>query len=209
MKRFDPTYRAVTLRAKGGEIGELQIIKTISRDSPYPGVSCLANSSGIFHDFGIHDVDNILNITGEVPHTVFALGHAFHDDMKGTGDVDTAGVLMRFPSGVIGQMDLSREAVYGYDNRVEVFGSKGMLTGQNTCPTGAVMCNKDGITTDKFHFSFPQRYAEAYAAEMEHFLDVVSKNVEAEVTKKDALLVNRVVAAIHQSWKTGKSVTIH
>ena len=208
MKRFDPTYRAVTLRAKGGEIGKLQIVKTIARDSPYPDVSCLVGTGGIFHDFGIHDVDWILNITGEAPHTVFALAHAFHDDMKAIGDVDTAGVIMKFPSGVIAQMDMSREAVYGYDQRVEVFGSKGMLTGQNTCPTGAVMCNKDGITNDKFHVSFPQRYVEAYAAEMEHFLDVVFKKVEAEVTKNDALLVNRVAEAIDQSWKTGKPVTI-
>ena len=207
-RRFDPTQRSVILKAKSGEIGQVQVIKTTSRDSPFPGINYLATSGGIFQDCSVHDVDVILNITGEAPKTVFVLGSAFHAEIGAIGDTDTVAIMMKFPSGVIGQIDLSRHAAYGYDQRLEVLGSKGMLQSHNPRPNAMVTSNEKGINFGKTYFDGTSRYVEAYAGEMEHFLDIIAKKAEPEVTKEGVLRVLRTLNAMETSWKTGQPVTI-
>ena len=131
-------------------------------------------SGGYFHDCGIHDVDIICWIMGEVPDTVFCLAHAFHSHIAEMDDVDTVGVIMRFPSGAIGQIDQSREAVYGDDHRIEVFGSGGMLTSDNQNTLASTHFHSTGSSKPPIKFSFPQRYSQAFDLEMNHFIDVMN-----------------------------------
>ncbi len=195
-------------RVKNGDIGKVQVIKTTSRDCPLPSIDFLKISGGIFHDCCVHDVDVICWIMGESPHTVFCLAHAFHSDIGALNDVDTVGVVMKFPSGAIGQIDLSRHAVYGYDQRVEVFGANGMLTSDNCLALTSTYFNASGSTQNPIKFSFPQRYAEAYDVEMNHFINVIKKKENLLVSKDDVLRSFHIVEAIEKSFHSGKPVTL-
>lgn len=207
-RRFDPTISSVNDRVKNNDIGKLQVIKTTSRDSPLPSIDYLKISGGIFHDCCVHDVDVICWIMGESPHTVFCLAHAFHSEIGALNDVDTVGVVMKFPSGAIGQIDLSRHAVYGYDQRVEVFGASGMLTCDNSSALASTHSHTAGSSQHPIKFSFPQRYAEAYNVEMNHFINVIKKKENLLVSKDDVLRSFNIVEAIEKSYHTGKPVTL-
>ena len=119
-RRFDPGMSAVYRQVKDGKIGKLYQIKTCSRDSPLPPISFLSTSNGMFHDCAIHDIDIICWIVGEEPIAVMALGSTFDSEIKALGDVDTIAIILKFPSGVLGSIDLSRHSSYGYDQRLEV-----------------------------------------------------------------------------------------
>ncbi|XP_076315899.1 putative oxidoreductase YrbE [Tachypleus tridentatus] len=138
-------------------------------------------SGGLFHDCAIHDIDLICWILGELPTSVYAHSHAFNSLFKDIDDFDTAGIVMNFPSGVISLTDLSRSAVYGYDQRIEVFGSKGMLNSGNIRPTGVVSHCSNGSTAVPICYSFASRYNDAYSFEIEHFLDTVQDLGKTEV----------------------------
>ena len=195
-------------RVKNDDIGKVQVIKTTSRDSPLPSIDFLKISGGIFHDCCVHDVDVICWIMGESPHTVFCLAHAFHSDIGALNDVDTVGVVMKFPSGAIGQIDLSRHAVYGYDQRVEVFGASGMLTSDNCTALSSTHFHAAGSSQHPIKFSFPQRYAEAYDVQMNHFINVIKKKENLVITKDDVIRSFHVVDAIEKSFQSGKPVTL-
>ncbi|XP_054720943.1 myo-inositol 2-dehydrogenase-like [Uloborus diversus] len=175
-RRFDPGLRCLKTRVEAGEIGKVQVIKTCSRDSPKPPVEYLQISGGIFHDCAVHDLDYICWVLGEYPETVSAVAHSHYEDVKQLDDYDTVAILMKFPSGSIATIDLSRHAVYGYDQRIEVFGPKGMLTCGEQRPYGLQCHNVKGTTAVPIFFSFASRYQEAYALEMEHFLSVAQGN---------------------------------
>ena len=207
-RRFDPTLSSIADRVKSGDIGKVHIIKTVSRDSPVPPIGFLKISGGFFHDFGVHDVDVICWILGETPHTVFCLAHAFDSDVATVNDVDTVGVVMKFPSGAIGQIDLSRHAVYGYDQRIEVFGEEGMITCDNSPALNSQLFKRSGISQPPIKHSFPQRYADSYEKEMSHFINVVKKKGNLRVSKDDALRTWHVVDAIERSCHSGKPVTL-
>ena len=207
-RRFDPTTCSVADRVKNGDIGKVHIIKTTSRDCPLPPIDFLKISGGIFHDCCVHDVDVICWIVGEAPHTVFCLAHAFHSDIGALNDVDTVGVVMKFPSGIIGQIDLSRHAVYGYDQRIEVFGAGGMITSDNISTLSSQLFNTSGSSQPPLKHSFPQRYAEGYALEMSHFINAVQKKENLRVSKDDVLRSWYVVDAIEKSFHSGKPVTL-
>ena len=195
-------------RVKNDVIGQVQVIKATSRDSPMPSTGFLNISGGFFHDCGVHDVDLICWIMGEAPQTVFCLAHAFHPHIGAMNDVDTVGVVMKFPSGAIGQIDLSRHAVYGYDHRIEVFGSNGMLTSDNQNSLSSTHYHTKGSTQHPIKFSFPQRYSEAFNLEMNHFIDVIKTKENLQVSKKDVLRASYVIDAIEESCKTGKPVKL-
>ena len=207
-RRFDPTIHSVNNRVKNNDIGQVQVIKTTSRDSPLPSIDYLKISGGIFHDCCVHDVDLICWIMGEAPHTVFCLANAFHSEIGELNDVDTVGVIMKFPSGAIGQIDLSRHSVYGYDQRVEVFGTNGMLTSDNSSALNVTHSHTAGSSLHPIKFSFPQRYAEAYNLELLHFINVIRKKESLLVSKDDVLRSFNIVEAIEKSYQTGKPVTL-
>ena len=121
-RRFDPGFSRIHQQVREGKIGKVYMIKTTSRDSPLPPMEYLRQSTGIFHDCGVHDIDVVCWIVGEAPDEVFAQGHAHHPEIAAMNDVDTVAIVMKFPSGVIATIDLSRHSSYGYDQRLEVSG---------------------------------------------------------------------------------------
>ncbi|XP_058954172.1 myo-inositol 2-dehydrogenase-like [Pocillopora verrucosa] len=207
-RRFDPTVRSVFDRVRKDDIGNIQVVKTTSRDSAPPSEGYIRISGGIFHDSCVHDVDLLCWMLGEAPHTVFCLAHAFHAHIGAMNDVDTVGVVMKFPSGAIGQIDMSRHAVYGYDQRVEVFGSGGMLTSDNQSSLCATYFHASGSTQNPIKVSFPQRYSQAYELEMNHFIDVIKHKDNLLISKDDVLRSFTVVEAIEKSFRTGKPVSL-
>ncbi|XP_029195475.2 myo-inositol 2-dehydrogenase-like [Acropora millepora] len=207
-RRFDPTISSLADRVKNGAIGKVHVIKTTSRDSPMPSINFLKISGGIFHDCCVHDVDIICWIVGEVPHTVFCLAHAFHSEIGELKDVDTVAVVMKFPSGIIGQIDLSRHAVYGYDQRIEVFGADGMVTSDNVPALNTQLFKTSGSSQSPLKHSFPQRYADGYTEEMNHFINAIRRKESLRVSKDDVLRSWHVVDAIEKSFHSGKPVTL-
>lgn len=207
-RRFDPGLRSLKSRVDAGEIGKVQVIKTCSRDSPKPSIDYLKISGGIFHDCAVHDIDFICWVAGEYPSSVSAYAHANFEDVKSIGDYDTVAIMMKFPSGILATIDLSRQAVYGYDQRVEVFGTKGMLTNGDQRPVGVKFHNERGTTAVPIYFSFASRYQESYQAEMEHFLNVVQGKEECEITPESVLAISRIATACEKVANSGKSLSL-
>ncbi len=183
------------------------MVKTCSRDSPLPHLSYLKVSHGIFQDCAIHDIDLIMWVVGEKPTTVMTQAHAFNQDIASINDVDTVAITMKFPCGVVSLTDLSRFAAYGYDQRLEAFGSAGML--QSTNQTALSVCYSDatGIQDPCIKYSFPQRYADSYRIELDHFLDVI-EGADLCVTKQDVLAACSVAQACEDSHRAGKPVEL-
>ena len=119
-RRFDPGMSAIHRQVKEGKIGKVYQVKTCSRDSPLPPISFLKISDGMYHDCAVHDIDMICWIVGEVPVGVMAQGTTFNSEIRALNDVDTIAIILKFPSGVLGSIDLSRHSSYGYDQRLEV-----------------------------------------------------------------------------------------
>jgi len=183
-------------------------VKTISRDNPVPTLAYLKISGRIFHDCGSHDIDLCRWITNENPTEVYTVASAFNKDIKALDDWDTVLITLKFPSGTLGSIDLSRKACYGYDQRMEVLGDKGMVQSMNKQPTTAIVSTESGIHTDPFCYSFPQRYVEAYAKELDHFVDVMLGKVKPKLTHEDARAVAIIADAAEESCKLGQPVKI-
>lgn len=205
-RRFDPSMGSIRQRILDGSIGKVHMIKTCSRDGQMPGPEYVRTSGGIFHDSTVHDIDMVCWLAGEAPSTVYATGHAFIPYIKEAGDVDTVAVTLKFPSGVIGIIDQSRHAVYGYDQRLEVFGEKGMLVTENVRPTTTIHLDGSGIHGDRVEDFFPTRYREAYKRELDHFADVVEGKAELLHQRKDAILTMQVAAACAESNHQGQVI---
>jgi len=207
-RRSDPSFVALHDAARSGKIGTLQIVKTISRDNPVPTLAYLKISGGIFHDCGSHDIDVVRWILQEDPFEVFAVASAFNPDIKALNDFDTVLITMRFPSGAVANIDLSRKAAYGYDQRIEVLGDRGMLQSQNRQPTTTVLSTDQGINSDPFCYSFPQRYEHAYALELDHFVDVIERKAEPRLSHQDARKVAIIADAAEESVRQGRKVVV-
>jgi len=147
-------------------------------------------------------------VLGEYPTQVFSHAHAFRKFIGDMGDVDTVSISMKFPSGALGQIDLSRLAVYGYDQRVEVLGEHGMLESQNQNKTSLRKSTAQSVSSDLYKFSFPQRYPEGYAAEIDHFLEVIDGKPPC-ISKTDVVMISLIASACEESHKTGKPMNIN
>ncbi|KAG8178800.1 hypothetical protein JTE90_024662 [Oedothorax gibbosus] len=207
-RRFDPGFRSLKDRVDSGEIGKAQVIKTCSRDSPKPSTEYLKISGGIFHDCAVHDIDYICWVLGEYPVSVSAYAHSYFEDIRALEDHDTVAIMMKFPSGAIATIDLSRYAVYGYDQRVEIFGPKGMLTCGEQRPTGVRSHSGKGTTAVPIYYSFVSKYQESYDIEMEHFLNVLQGTEESEITGDSILSVSKIASACEESARSGKTVSL-
>ena len=169
-RRFDPHNRAVRSAVHRGDIGELHILRITSRDPIAPPVSYVKVSGGIFVDMMIHDFDMAHYISGSKIVEIFAKGAVRIDPAIGeVGDIDTAVVVLTHEDGTITTIDNSRQAVYGYDQRIEAFGSKGMVTSQNVLENNAILALADGSHSARVQDFFPERYAEAYRNEWLEF----------------------------------------
>eukprot|EP01114_Cavostelium_apophysatum_P011803 TRINITY_DN262_c0_g1_i2.p1 TRINITY_DN262_c0_g1~~TRINITY_DN262_c0_g1_i2.p1 ORF type:complete len:336 (+),score=86.48 TRINITY_DN262_c0_g1_i2:97-1104(+) len=208
-RRSDPSFVQLQQAARKGEIGTLQIVKTISRDNPVPTLAYLKISGGIFHDCGSHDIDVCRWILNEDPTEVFGVASAFNPDIKAMDDFDTVLMTLKFPSGAIANIDLSRKAAYGYDQRIEVLGDKGMLQAQNRQPTTVIHSTESGVNSDTYCYSFPQRYEHAYAIELDHFVDVLAGKAEPRLSHEDARKVAIIADAVEESARSGKKVVVN
>lgn len=203
-RRYDANF--ATLKKRLGELGEVQMVCITSRDHPCPPIGYLKTSGGMFHDMTIHDFDMSRSLLGEDVTEVFATGSTLVlPELKEYNDVDTAVVVLKTASGKIAQINNSRFAAFGYDQRIEVFGSKGLLRCENVGPTNVEKFADSGMSYDKPHFSFPQRYKDAFRAEMMHFLeDVVRNGAKPQIGAEDGLQANLIADAARKSLASGK-----
>lgn len=208
-RRFDPNFAQLKQRLAQGEIGEIEIVTIISRDPAPPPVSYIERSGGLFRDMMIHDFDMARFLVGEEFVTVQALGGALVDKAIGeAGDVDTAAVQMQTASGKIAVITNSRRATYGYDQRLEVHGSKGMLRAGNVHMSTLERADGAGFTQDVVQNFFIDRYVAAYAAEVESFIAAMQSGATPTPSGRDGLQAQRLAEAATESRRTGQVVRL-
>ncbi|MGN6101372.1 MAG: inositol 2-dehydrogenase [Devosia sp.] len=210
-RRYDPNFRALEQRLRAGEIGDVEMVTIISRDPAPPPVSYIERSGGLYRDMMIHDFDmaRFLLGDGEEIVSVHALGSVLTDPaIRPTGDVDTAVVHMKTRSGKLVVITNSRRATYGYDQRLEVHGAKGMLRAGNIHMTTVEKADASGFAGDVIQNFFIDRYAGAYAAEIGAFLDAMEKGTKPRADGRDGLEAQRLAEAATRSSQTGEVVTL-
>ncbi len=209
-RRFDPTFAALKARIEAGEIGQLEALSVISRDPGAPPVAYLQRSGGIFKDMLIHDFDIFRWILGEEAETVYATASALTDPTIASeaNDADTTAVTLRTVNGKLAQIHTSRRAAYGYDQRFEVLGSKGMLQAGNHRPTEVVASGPDVVSTDKPEHFFLQRYEKAYRNELDHFIAVLAGQDKLRVSIEDGVKALELADAATTSWRENRIVRL-
>jgi len=208
-RRFDHNFARIREHTLAGGIGQVQLVKITSRDPAPPSPEYVAGSGGIFLDMMIHDFDMARFQAGSEITEVFAAGAVLVDPGIGkAGDVDTALVTLRFANSAIGVIDNSRKAVYGYDQRVEVFGSKGAAIAENDLPNTVKLYNESGVTGEKPLYFFLERYKGAFVDEMAAFIDAVQNNKPVSVTGEDGLADMYAALAAGKSLKEGRPVKV-
>ncbi len=208
-RRFDPNFSALEKRIRGGQIGNVEMATVISRDPAPPPPAYIKSSGGLFRDMMIHDFDLARFLVGEEFVIVNALGSALVDKAIGAeGDVDTAAVQMQTASGKIAVITNSRRATYGYDQRIEVHGSTGMLSARNIQNTTVELANAQGIMGDPVLNFFTERYVQAYSNEVLTFVDAVTNKKALSPSGFDGLQAQKLADAATESWQTGKPVKV-
>lgn len=208
-RRFDPQFSRLKSQMDEGKIGKLETLIITSRDPSPPPAEYIAVSGGIFRDMMIHDFDMARWLLGEEPTRVFATGSVLVDPAIGeAGDVDTASVTMNSASGAIVVITNSRRAAYGYDQRVEAFGEKGMLQANNVLESNVVFSGEEQVSADKPQYFFLERYADAYRIELARFVESVANKQTPPTTAHDGLRALALADAAVQSWKTGLPVEL-
>ena len=208
-RRFDPNFAAVQSRIQQGEIGDVEIVTILSRDPNPPPISYIKSSGGIFRDMMIHDFDMARFLLGEEPVQVFAVGSSLVDPEIGkAGDVDTAAVTLTTASGKICQISNSRRASYGYDQRIEVHGAKGMLRAENMLENAVEVGTEAGFRRAPTLNFFLERYEAAYLSEMQHFVDALLGKAALTPTIKDGLKAQLIADAASDSQKSGKPISL-
>ncbi|CAM3337542.1 inositol 2-dehydrogenase [Paracoccus nototheniae] len=208
-RRFDPSFKALKAAFDGGEIGRGELLSITSFDPAPPPVSYIKVSGGLFRDMMIHDFDMACWIFGGAPATVSAQGAALVDPAIGdAGDVDTAVVTLVWDDGRMAVIRNSRRAGYGYDQRVEVLGSGGLLSANNMLENTVEKITTDGAVSAKpLHF-FLERYMRAYEDEWTAFLDAVTTGAAMPVTLREGVAALACAEAATRSLKTGATVAI-
>lgn len=214
-RRADRHFRELKRHLDAGAIGNLKVLKTCSRDNPIPPMEYLRTSGGIFHDMLIHDFDMLDFLSGgQVPESVTAIGHSYNPEIKAMGDVDTCAVMFKYPSGLIAMVDTSRDASYGYDQRIEAFGEHGMLSAKNELTSTVELATAEGHLMPPAMYSFPQRYLQAYRSELTEFIELVQAGCDSQLhhLEQEAMLrhpnIVRTTLAAELSWKLGKTVAV-
>jgi myo-inositol 2-dehydrogenase / D-chiro-inositol 1-dehydrogenase len=208
-RRFDPTFMALKTRLVAGEIGEPEMLVITSRDPGAPPVEYLGTSGGIFKDMLIHDFDIFRWILDDEALTLFATGSCLTDPaIAAAGDIDSTAVTIRTRRGRLAQINTSRRAAYGYDQRFEVLGSKGMLQAGNHKPTEVVSHNAVNVAQDKPEHFFLERYRVAYANEMAHFFDAVANGKQVRTNINDGVKALELADAATRSWRERRSIEL-
>ena len=208
-RRFDPTFAALKARLDAGEIGTPEMLIVTSRDPGAPPIPYIKSSGGIFKDMLIHDFDVFRWILDDDAVTVHASASCLVDpEIAKAGDVDSTAVTIRTKRGRLCQINTSRRAAYGYDQRFEVLGSGGMLQAGNHTPTEVVASTTKAVSGDlPLHF-FLERYRAAYANELAHFFAVLAGKEALRTTIADGLKALELAEAATASWREGRIVAV-
>ncbi len=208
-RRFDPNFRRVRELVAAGKVGEPHILRITSRDPQPPPIEYVKVSGGIFLDMTIHDFDMARYLIGDEVEEIYVAGGVMVDPEIGrAGDIDTAVITLRFRNGVIGTIDNSRQAVYGYDQRVEVFGSGGAVSADNAYPNTAVVSDAQRVHRDLPLNFFMERYTDSYIAEMKAFVECVQKDQPPPVTGVDGRIPVVMGYAARKSYEENRPVRL-
>lgn len=187
-RRFDHNFAAVRKAVVDGKIGDTHIIKVTSRDPEPPSAEYAAVSGGMFLDMTIHDFDMVRFLAGCDAEEIYVQSAVLVDPAIGkAGDVDTAVITIKMENGAIAVIDNSRRAAYGYDQRAEVFGSKGMAATSNDTASSMVLSTETGVTGEKPLYFFLERYMQSFATEVGCFIDAIENDTETPLGVVDGL----------------------
>jgi myo-inositol 2-dehydrogenase/D-chiro-inositol 1-dehydrogenase len=207
-RRFDPHFQALKAQLDAGAIGPLETLNIVSHDPAPPPIAYVKVSGGLFRDMAIHDFDTARWLLGEAVSEVFAAASCLVDPAIGAaGDVDTAKILLRTASGKLCLISNSRRSGYGYDQRIEAFGSGGMARAGNVTETALATWTEAGAAADRFQNFFLDRYADAYRAEMAHFAEVLA-GAAPRIGYADGLAALALAEAAGESARTGRVVKL-
>lgn len=208
-RRFDRNFGALKAALDSGEMGKAELLSITSFDPAPPPVEYIKTSGGLFRDMMIHDFDMANFLMGELPVTLSATGTSVVDpDIGATGDVDTAAVTLSYADGRIAVIKNSRRAVYGYDQRVELLCSEGLLQAENMTENTVVRSTRDGVSRAKPTYFFLERYMPAYEAEWDAFVSAVNNNGPMPVSLADGVAALAMAEAATQSAQSGRPVAL-
>jgi len=208
-RRYDPTFSALKARIVKGEIGTPEMLVVTSRDPGAPPIPYIRSSGGIFKDMLIHDFDIFRWILDDEAETVHANASCLVDPaIAEAGDADCTAVTIRTKRGRLCQINTTRRAAYGYDQRFEVLGSEGMLQAGNHAPTEVVASTATAVSRDLPEHFFLERYRAAYANEMAHFFAVLAGRDKLRTTIDDGVKALELADAATTSWKEGRIVRL-
>ncbi|WP_282096279.1 inositol 2-dehydrogenase [Epibacterium ulvae] len=208
-RRFDPNFAGLQKAAAGGEIGKTELLSITSFDPAPPPLEYIKVSGGLFRDMMIHDLDMATFLMGEAPVKISAVGSALVDPEIGVaGDVDTAVATLTYADGRLAVIKNSRRAAYGYDQRVELLGSKGLLALENIRESTISKATEKGVLSAKPEHFFLERYAQAYVVEWQAFVDAALHNAPVPATLQDGITALALADAAAQSVATGQPVAL-
>jgi myo-inositol 2-dehydrogenase / D-chiro-inositol 1-dehydrogenase len=212
-RRFDPTFAEAKARLQRGDVGAAEMLVITSRDPGAPPPEYLKGSGGIFRDMLIHDFDVFRWILcvddGDEAATLYATGSVLTDPaIASVGDVDSTAVTIRTRKGRLCQINTSRRAAYGYDQRFEVLGAKGMLQCGNHRPSEVVQSDATGVHAEKPEHFFLQRYRDAYRLELAHFFETLQSGGRFRTTIDDGVAAQKLADAAAQSHASGAIVQL-
>lgn len=208
-RRHDPAFGKLKAEIEAGTVGDVEVVSIFSRDPAPPPADYIERSGGLFRDMMIHDFDMGRWLLGEEPVEVFATGSVLADPTIGeAGDIDTAIAILRTPSGRLCQISNSRRCEYGYDQRIEVFGSAGLVRANNRTETSVVIANASGFATEPALPFFLERYADAYRIQIDRFLRAAQGEIANLPGGLDGLRALQLADAAQESLKSGIPVRI-
>ncbi len=208
-RRFDPSFAGLKEALDAGRIGRIENLTITSRDPAPPPADYVARSGGLFRDMMIHDFDMARWLLAAEPVRLYAQGSVLVDpEIGAAGDIDSAVVVLETATGALCQIINSRRAVYGYDQRIEAFGEKGLLLAGNRDARSLQTWSGEGIASEKPLYFFLERYAEAYRAEMAHFLACLAGREKPRIAASDGLRALELAEAANRSLKNGQPVDL-
>jgi len=208
-RRFDSNFSQAKKEISSGVIGKPLLLKITSRDPDFPSLEYLKVSGGIWVDMTIHDFDMARYLMGEEVEEVYSVGSVLLEPrLEEFGDLDTVVTVLRFRSGAIGVIDNCRRAVYGYDQRVEILGEKGMIEVPNPLPLQNIRWDAEGGHSSKLYYFFPDRYELSFVEEMRAFVKCLKEGTEPPVTGEDGRMALLLALRAQQSFREGRPVRV-
>ncbi len=208
-RRFDPDFRELYRRVRRRDMGDVEAVMIVSRDPAGSGATQNSLPGGLFRDFAIQDLDMTRWLLGEEPTEVFATASCLvNPQLIAEGEADSAMIVLKGDSGALCHIHHSRHSSYGYDQRIEVFGSRGQVRAHNHPATAVESVTRDGVAADNPPSNQADRYQEAYRLEMEHFIDVIDEGIQPYTTLQDGRKALLLAEAAYLSTQAHRAITV-